>query len=238
MSRRSSCVALGILSALVGAAILAAGAATRWAAVATAPHPAVTSTPSLRGLAVRTDVMLPSGRTLCVEPVALESTTARAVFIVSGPVRAGGLRSQFRSGRQVLEGRTASVGQGEPRDLVIDFTSPRRRLEGALCVTNRGKLTAVFVGTTEPRSMVPAVTSVGGRPHPADVALTLLARGDRTLRDDVGESIRRASTLTGGALPPFALWGLVVLAVLAAIAVFPAFGALVAARWAERPRRP
>jgi hypothetical protein len=86
---------------------------------------------------------------------------------------------------------------------------------GRLCVTpERGRVQ--LVGTNEPRSLTAAQATVNGKPVPGvSVAVTLTRPGTTTFTGELGTVVDRASALTGGIVPAWLAWLLLVLAAVA-----------------------
>jgi hypothetical protein len=223
----------------LGLVLVGVGGLVEWRPFLTRDRAVVTATPSLSGLFNRTDVPLAPRRTACVSPVPIPRGTAviqlalttlkspRPQPLVVTAEGQGGYRSRVR---------TTSYPVGPASVFGVAVRPPRRDVIGRICVRNAGRHRIALTGTTEERSLTGATTRVDGRRQAADVALTLLEARPRSLVDRAGVVLDRASAFTGGVLPTWLLWPLVVL--LAAGVPLAVFGGLYAALRAEEPRAP
>ena len=101
------------------------------------------------------------------------------------------------------------------------FAPPARdRADGRLCVHNAGRHAVDLVGTAEPRSQSPAVTTLDGKDAQMDAALTLLEARPASLGSRLGGVFGHAAALTG-ALGTWLLWLVAVACVLLVVAGLP-----------------
>jgi hypothetical protein len=223
--------------ALLGLVLVGVGALVEWRPFVTRDRAVVTATPSLAGLFNRTDVPLAPGRTACIGPVPIPRGSAvvqlalttlkspRPVPLIVTAEGDGGYRSRMR---------TASYPVGPASVFGVALRPPRRDVIGRVCVRNAGRRRIALTGTTEERSLTAATTRVDGRRQRADVALTLLEARPRSLLDRAGDVLDRASAFTGGLMPTWLLWPLVLL--LAAGVPLAVFGGFYAALRSDEPR--
>jgi hypothetical protein len=232
MPRRAAAVV-----AVVGLALVAAGALIEWRPFLTRDRAVVTATPSLSGLFERAEVPVRPREVACVSPVPISRTTGRvqlALTTLTSPrpqplvvtaEGAGGYRSRIRA---------ASYPVGPASGVDVPIRPPARDVVGRVCVRNAGRRRIALIGTTETRSLTGATTTVDGRRRRADVALTLLEATPRSLLDRAGKVLDRASAFTGGLAPTWLLWPLTVL--LAAGVPLGVFGGLYATLRSDEPR--
>ena len=123
---------------------------------------------------------------------------------------------------------TAGVG-GYPRSADAPVTATLapapRAVEGRLCVTPSGGRVEL-VGTNEPRSQTLMQVAVDGdKVAGIDVALTLTRGQTATFTGHLGTIADRTSALTGGLVPAWLAWILLVLAAVATpVLALAAFG--------------
>ena len=99
----------------------------------------------------------------------------------------------------------------------VAITPPRVPTLTTACFLNRGRMTVLLGGTTQPQTVSRSANVViGGRPAPGDVSLALLVAQPTTLLHDLGAIFRHASNLTDGLLAPWMIW---IVAVLVALGV-------------------
>jgi hypothetical protein len=214
-------------SALAGLAAVLLGAAVLWAPFLLRSHPVATSTPSPGPRASRLDITLKPGSEACVRPVALDRATAQAQVLVSSRRPGTATLGIEASAPGYRAQRTVTVPtSSEVRGARAAIQPPPRDLTGSVCVRNTGTAPVSLFGTNEATSIGLAQTSVDGRSLGAAPAikLTLLEARDRSILGRLGTIMHRASDFTGGLLPFWLAWPLVVVFVLAApFAIFAAF---------------
>lgn len=185
-------------------------------------RPVPTATPSLAGIFNRVVVPVRPGERLCVTPVSYDRESARVRLLAKPALRDATTFAVTTSGPGYRSASTLAV-PASPVDQMVTapLKPPGRPLLGSLCLRNAGSVPVGFVGTSEGRSLAPAVTTVDGRPKvDQDIAVTLLEARDRTLLQHSAAIIRHASAFTGGAVPAWLGWLLLVL-VVAAVVVGP-----------------
>jgi hypothetical protein len=210
----------GLIATLVGAAVL-------WAPFLLRAHPVVTSTPSPGPRASRLDVLLKPGSRACVNPVAIDAATARLQVLVSSR-RPDTARLAFDTSAPGYRARgTATVPMSSKVSSArAAIAPPPRDVTGSVCVRNVGSATVSLFGTNEAPSIGLAQTSLDGRSLGATqgAKLTLLEARDRSILGRLGTIVHRASDFTGGLMPFWLAWPLVVVLVLVTpFAIFAAF---------------
>ena len=183
-------------------------------------RPVATATPSLAGVFNRAVVPVGPGDRLCVSPVGFDRRTARVRVLAKPALRAATTLVVTASGPGYRSGSRLEVPASQVDQVVTaPLAPPGRPLEGSVCLRNAGAAAVGFVGTSEGRSLVPAATTVNGKPAvDQDIALTLLEARDRTLLQHLGAIVSHASGFTGGAVPAWLGWILLVLTVVALVA--------------------
>jgi hypothetical protein len=214
------------LSAIGGLVIVLIGALVWWQPFVTEQRVAVTSTPSPGPAFSPIPIRLKPGSRACVEPVAIDPTTARAQVALSGAgsatvallAEAPGYRHQSAA-RVLLAKRPAAVE--------LPIAPPARTLEGKVCVVNTGRARVNVLGTNELPAIGLARTSVDGQlSQDRGIALNLFEAHRHSLVGRLGTSLHRASDLTGGLMPFWLAWLLVVVLVIGTpFAVFAGYAA-------------
>lgn len=170
----------------------------------------IAGSPSLGGFYSANPVVVPRGEAACVAPVPLSPDVAKVSVSVIAKTP------------QPLELTLRGPGYSADADLPADYPTggetpvtfllderPPGELMGELCVANAGEREVSFAGTEEPRSVVVAGTTVAGKPRP-DMAVTLYG-GSRSGSVGFASSlVDRGAALTGGLLPGFLVWLLLV----------------------------
>jgi hypothetical protein len=212
---------------LVGLAIVLIGALVWWRPFLTEERAVVTSTPAPVGVFVTSTIDLKRGSQACVGPVALDRATGKAQM---GFASATGtaqlvLEASAPGYRYRREVRLDVSPRGTP--VALDIASPPRDLIGTLCVTNAARAPLSVIGTTEALSFGPAKTSVDGVAiGDRSMALNLLEARPRSILSRLGTIVHRASDFTGGLVPFWLSWLLVVgLVVGTPVAIFVGFAA-------------
>jgi hypothetical protein len=173
----------------------------------------IVSTPSVQGLFVRAVAELPRRGLGCVEPVPLDpEMTSVQVIVNSGDLptvpltvtaHAPGYRAVGR-----VPARDYTPGIDAPVRVALD--APGRRVDGRLCVRNRGRRSLLLVGTNEPRSRSTPVLAINGKKGPdVDVAVTFFGDRGESVADDPGSVLDQAGSFTGGYVPQWLAWVLV-----------------------------
>jgi hypothetical protein len=199
-------------------AVLVVGALISWRPWLTAERPQITATPGLAGLFSRVTVPVSAHRTACVAPVPFDPASRRAqllVLVPAGtkpppPLRVEATAPGYRSSAIVRR-----YARGVDTVISAPIAPTPRAVMGRLCVTpERGRVQ--LVGTNEPRSLTAAQATVDGKPVPGvSVAVTLTRPGTTTFTGELGTVADRASGLTGGIVPTWLAWLLLVLAAVA-----------------------
>lgn len=182
------------LAFLLAAAILVYIAVTAWGPTVAASRDEILSTPSLPGLAVRTDVRLSSHASLCVRPVVFPARTTRTVVQAVGVRRPDKVSAWVDNGAHRVFARGVTLVGGV--SLVAQFAPGRGADHAAVCYRNGQRRRIAFVGTTETRSLVVADAYVNGRRQEADIALSLLG-GKTSLSSELPRSAKRAAIMAG-----------------------------------------
>jgi hypothetical protein len=215
------------LSALAGLLAVLAGAAVLWAPFLLRSRPVITSTPSPGPRASRLDVGLRPGSEACVSRVAIDHATAQIQVVVASrrpgtarlvmEARAPGYRGSGTVTLPVSNGVTAARARIEP---------PPRDIVGTVCLRNAGSERVALLGTNEATSIGLSQTSVDGRSLGSGqgAKLTVLEARNRSILARLGTIVHRAADFTGGLMPFWLAWPLVVLLVLGTpFAIFGAF---------------
>src|SRR4051794_8328501 len=141
-----------VVGLLLGLAAIVYIAASAWHPAVTQTRDEVLATPSLPGLATRTDVVVRPRHELCVRPVTIPARTTRVAAQTAGVVDPRGLRvSAIADGRRLVARRVGVTGASleayfDPRGTTVTGA--------AICFANRERRPVAFVGTTEARSRV------------------------------------------------------------------------------------
>lgn len=202
-----------ILCAGLALVVVLLGAARSWQSELTSDRDVITSSPGLEPLAAPADFRLRPGRRLCVAPVALTPDTAKAQFVLGA---AGGTVRNVRVASTGPGYRAATVitpiAVGDPSVAPAQVAPPSRTiLDGRVCVSNGGRHPLLVRGANDARSISAAVTSIDGRAQPDhDAALLMLESSPRSIGERLGTIFARASALTGGVVPAWLLWPLLV----------------------------
>jgi hypothetical protein len=215
------------LSALAGLLIVLAGAVVMWVPPLLESRPVVTSTPSPGPWASRLDVPLRPGSQACVGKVPLDTATAQIQFIVSSPQPGTArLDMEARAPGYLARGGATVPTSRRITPARVRIQPPVRNSVGTVCVRNGGDSTVALLGTNEPTSIGLSQTSVDGHSlgqnHGAK--LILLEAQDRSIVSRLGTIMHRAADFTGGLMPFWLAWPLVVLLVIGTpLAIFGGF---------------
>jgi hypothetical protein len=215
------------LSALAGLLVVLVGAAVMWLPPLLESRPVVTSTPSPGPWISRLDVPLRPGSQACVGNVALDTATGRVQFIVSSR-QAGTARldMEARAPGYLARGAATVPTSSAITPARARIQPPARNSVGTVCVRNAGDSTVSLLGTNEATAIGLSQTSVDGRSlgQSHGPKLMLLEARDRSIVARLGTIMHRASDFTGGLMPFWLAWPLVVGFVLATpFAIFAAF---------------
>jgi hypothetical protein len=214
-------------AALLGVLAVLAGAAFLWAPALLRSHAVVTSAPSPGPWLSRLDIGLRPGSEACVDRVALDTATERIQVRVSsrGPSTARLAMEASAPGYREL-GSVDGPTTTKPERVQARIRPPDRNRVGTVCVRNAGSSPVSLFGTNEPTAIGVSRTTVDGRSLGDEQAieLILLEGEDRSIVGRLGTIMHRASDFTGGLMPFWLAWPLVVLFVLATpFAIFAAF---------------
>jgi hypothetical protein len=223
-------LAVTIVGLLLAFAAITYIALAAWKPTIGEPRDELLATPSLPGLATKTDVSVPGRQELCVRPVVIPARTTRVTAQATGVVAPTRMHVSIVSVEGQLNARKVSVA-GTSLDAYFD----RRQTSltsAAVCFRNRQRRAVAFVGTTEPRSRVVADTFVNGRRKEADIALSLLG-GTTTLGHELPRSAQRAATMAGIAWAWWAVPALLIMLVVGGVCLVW----LLAATYAQGRRR-
>jgi hypothetical protein len=211
-----------VCAAGVALAVIVIGALAFWRPYLTTPRDVVTATPSLQGLFQRNVVRVGHDQQACIAPVPFETGTARAQILVNAPRGAEPLVVSASAPGYRASGRVTRYPPGADVPVQVRLTPPSQdRPNGRLCVRNAGRHAVDLVGTAEPRSQSPAVTTLDGKDAGMDAALTLLEARPASLGSRLGSVLGHAAALTGGAFGTWLLWLVGVACVLLVVAGLP-----------------
>jgi hypothetical protein len=135
----------------------------------------------------------------------------RAPVAVRVVARGAGYRSVARLAGEPVHVDTA---------IVVAIRPPARVVTGEVCLVAQGG-PIELVGTAEARSQSPAVTTVDGQPVALDAALRLLEGRRASALSRATEITSRASDLTGGLVPGWLLFAVMLVLTAGAIAGVP-----------------
>jgi hypothetical protein len=186
----------------------------------------IVSTPTLVGLLSVATTDLSTHDRACLTPITF-MPEARQVQIT---VQSDAPRSLLVAAQGPGWAESHQVTSSGGRAIVRVPIAPRRTVTGQLCVTNTGRGKASLVGTDEARSRTVVQETVNGKPGPEGrtFAVSLLGAKPQTLLARLDDTVRGASTLSGGLAPTFLLWILLVLCLIA-IPAFPVVAFVLAA---------
>jgi hypothetical protein len=199
-------------AAVLGLIVVLVGALHWWRPFLTEQRAIIASTPSPGPRSVGVNVALKPRSRLCVGPVRIDHTTARAQFTLAA--------SRPGLARLAVQARAPSYSFGTALDptlqrtataLAIPITRPPHDVTGELCLRNAGRSRLLFVGTNDPLSIGLARTRVDDK-ELADqaVELELLQARQQSVLARFGTIVHRAADLTGNLMPFWLAWLLVV----------------------------
>jgi hypothetical protein len=201
------------VGALIAAVVVVVGAVRSWPPLLTAQRGVIASSPGVEPLFSRDDVKLIAGQRLCVAPVVLTPQTARIrmkVVAERGPAR--GLRLRATARNYQVERPVLTVQPGALQPIAADIRAPGQTLTGRVCLLNGGPRPISVLGTNEVPSLTNAQTTVNGRPvEGQDITLLLLEARPRSLVSRLPTVFDRASQMTGGLMPVWLLWPVLLL---------------------------
>jgi hypothetical protein len=216
------------LAAILGLVVALAAALKWWEPFLTQQRAVITSTPSPGPRSVGIGVPLKPGARLCVAPVAIDRSTAKAQFTLSS--------SQPGPAPIVFEAKGGSYHAGAevrptllrtPAPIAFQVIRPPADMTGEICVRNAGRSRLSFIGTNDPISIGLARTRIDGKELSGQaVELELLEARTQSVLGRLGTTVHRASDFTGNLMPFGLAWLLVVALVIGApFAIFAAFWA-------------
>jgi hypothetical protein len=163
-----------------------------------------------------TPVALHPSSVLCMTNVTIDSNARIAQFTTipgTRPAPPIGVSADgpggYHSPEVIVPG-----GYSNPGPQTAPLQPPKHPVIGEVCVRNAGRATISFVGTTEMRTSGREQAVVDGKRITPDVQLTLLARGDRTLLQDVPSAMSHMAAFKGSFVSAGLLWILLLLVVL------------------------
>jgi hypothetical protein len=204
------------LGPLATAAVILIGALVWFVPFAGRADQPVSSTGASPPFSNVTAVRLRPSSVLCMTDVTIDTDARIAQFVTipetspSPPLRVsasgpGGYRSaevEVPAGQRVAGPQTAAI---QP---------PSHPLVGEICIRNAGRTALSFVGTVEDRTSGREQAVIDGARITPDVQLTLLARGHRTLLQEMPAALRHMAAFKGSFVSVGLLWMLLVLVVL------------------------
>jgi hypothetical protein len=175
----------------------------------------------------RSDIVLRPADQVCVAPVRIDATTAQ-VQVLAASRRPGTASLEVEASAPGYRGRgTVTVPTTPlPQAANARIQPPAHDSDGKVCVTNRGDSPVSLFGTNEAPAIGVSQTSVDGRDLglTKGVRLALLEAEDRSVIARLGTIMHRAADFTGGLMPVWLAWPLLVLLVLGTpFAIFGAF---------------
>jgi len=216
MRNREGVIAAAVILGIVGYMV-----AFKWRPFVSAERLVVTATPSLGGLFDSRPLTLRRGDQSCTEPVPIaRDTTEARVYLTS---TRGGMSPPAVSltgpGGYAPTVRTELIAGGDNVPVIARFASPARTTESRLCIRNAGRITINLIGTTEPRSLTLAQTTVNGKSTGVGIALSLNRGQEQSLVEFAPTIVRRASALTGGMCPTWLIWLMIVMLIMSPLGV-------------------
>lgn len=211
-------------AAIAGLVIVLIGALVWWRPFVTEQRVVVTSTPSPGPVFSPVPIELKPGSRACVEPLAIDPATARAQVALSGKGTATVTVVAEAPGYRHEQAVPVQLAP-KPAAVELPITPPSRTLEGKLCVVNTGRTRVNVLATNELPAIGLARTSVDGqRRDNRGMALNLFEAQRHSLVGRLGTILHRASDLTGGLMPFWLTWLLVVVLVVGTpFAIFAAY---------------
>lgn len=215
-------------AAILGLVVVALGALHWWRPFLTEQRVVFASTPSPGPRATGIAIPLKPHSRLCVAPVTLDPTVARARFTLAaarpGPAR---IEVQARAPGYGSDTSLEPSLQRTAMPVAIPIRRPGRAATGTLCIRNAGSSRLLFTGTNDRLSIGAAQTSVDGKKLDGEaIELELLEARTQSVLGRLGTIVHRAADLTGNLMPFWLAWMVVVALVMGTpIAVFAGFWA-------------
>jgi hypothetical protein len=204
------------LAPVTAAAIIAIGALVLFAPFVSRSREQVSSTGASPPFSNVTPVRLPASSVLCMTDVTIDTDARIAQFtVIPGTSPAPPLRVSAHGpgGYRSPEGDVPG-GQRAPGPRTAPIRPPTHPVIGEVCVRNAGRVAISLVGTTEDRTSGREQAVIDGAPIKPDVQLTLLARGHRTLLQDMPAVVRHMAVFKGSFVSAGLLWILLLLVML------------------------
>jgi hypothetical protein len=187
----------------------------------------ITATPSPGPSHSRADLVLRPGSRVCVGDVPIDPATGRVQFKLSAvPPTQARLLIEARAPGYLQSATVTQPATRSVEPVTARIASPERTVVGEVCARNQGSAPVALYATNEAPAIGISRTSLDGRPlgQSQGVALTLLEARKRAPVARLGTIMQRAADFTGGLLPSWLAWPLVVGLVLGTpFAVFAAF---------------
>lgn len=195
---------------------------------------ATTSSPTLSPLFSRAVVLLRRGDVACNGPVTYYADTGLARFRMRAPREPAPRLELVASAPGYRATATTRLPVGVEGTVEVEMRPPGREVTGRFCWRNRGPTPVQMIGTNEGRSLTIVTTTLNGqRRENEELELVLFERGGHSLRSRRGELVDRAASLTGGLVPEWLLWPVVLLLLGSPLVVAAVFGWSV---WASSAR--
>jgi hypothetical protein len=200
------------VAAILLCLVVVVGAVRWWKPFLTLDRVAVTATPSPGSIRANLPVPVARGSKVCVAPAPIDRSTALAQ-VALGPLPSAAQLTVETTGPGYRRERALQVrASNAPTVVEAPVVAPPRDVVGRICFRNDGRTQVVFLGTNEPLSIGQAQTSVDGkRLEGQAIGLNLLEARRQSMLDRAGTIVDHASAFTGGAMPVWLTW-LVVLA--------------------------
>jgi hypothetical protein len=201
------------LAPVTTAAIILVGALVWFAPFVSHSREPISSTGASPPFANVTPVRLPASSVLCMTDVTIDTDARIAQFTVipgaspAPPVRVSA--DGYHSPEVEVPG-----GQRNAGPQTASIRPPAHPVIGELCVRNAGRVAISLVGTMEDRTSGREQAVIDGARIKPDVQLTLLARGHRTVLQEVPAVMRHMAAFKGSFVSPALLWILLLLVVL------------------------
>jgi hypothetical protein len=198
----------------VGSMLLLAGALIWFLPYLTEGRRSVAEIPSPPALKTVSEFALAPGQQACMSYLAVTPNSRVAKFRVRAVTARGGPPIELRLSAFRYETRAHLAGGYTTGGATLPIVAPSHALLGEACFVNRGKVTALLDGTTEPRTVSRSATRIDGRPVVGDIAIEFLDTRRPSLLDRTGEMFGHVANLTDNLVPVWLIWVLAVLVVL------------------------
>jgi hypothetical protein len=198
------------------AAIILIGALVWFAPFVSRSREPISSTGASPPFSNVTPVRLPASSVLCMTDVTIDTDARIAQFtVIPGASPAPPLRVSA-NGPDGYHSPEVDVpgGQRNAGPQTASIRPPTHPVIGEICVRNAGRVAISLVGTTEDRTSGREQAVIDGAHIKPDVQLTLLARGHRTVLQEVPAVMRHMAAFKGSFVSAGLLWILLLLVVL------------------------